>query len=315
MASIQSITTAVDRYQQNHRVTAITYAVLRKFGDDNGGYLAALITYYGFLSLFPLLLAATSIIAIALAHHVPLAQNASVAVGNLFPLIGDTLQHNIHSASKSGIGLAIGIIVSLFGARGVADALRYAINEIWQVPINERPGFPADIGKSLPIIFVGGGGFLLSSIVSTFIQGVAHAVWATVLANSVSAAIIYLTLLAVFVLAKPKGLHRADMRRGALATAISFQLLTLLGGFLVTRQLHNLNAVYGTFALVLGLLFYIGLQAQIMIYALEYNVVARRRLWPRSLSQNPITSADKEAFSDQAKKEAAVKDETIKVKF
>ncbi|MBW4061754.1 YihY/virulence factor BrkB family protein [Candidatus Saccharibacteria bacterium] len=313
--SFQSLLESLDTYQQKHQFPGLTYGVIRKYGDDNGGYLAALITYYGFLALFPLLLVLASLIKIALSYHVPFAINVSHAVGNIFPLFGDDLQSNIHGISKTGVGLIVGIIISLWGARGVADALRYALNEIWGVPRSARGTFADGVGRSLRIIFVGGGGFILASVVSTYVQTFGGNVAVTVLANLMSAAIIYLTLLGVFVLAKPEGVKRSQMRHGAIATAMSFQLLQLVGAYIITHQIHNLSLVYGTFAVVLGLIFYLSIQAQILVYALEYNVVRVRRLWPRSLTQDPITDEDKLAFAAQAKKEGVVKDEVIRVGF
>src|SRR5258708_16666454 len=43
-----------DRLQRRHGVLGFPYAVVKKYGDDEGGREAALITYYGFLSIFPL---------------------------------------------------------------------------------------------------------------------------------------------------------------------------------------------------------------------------------------------------------------------
>jgi YihY family inner membrane protein len=315
MQFINSALAAIDSYQQRHRITAIGFGVIKKYGDDNGTYLAALLTYYGFLSLFPLLLAITSILQIALSHHVPLAGQVSVAVTHLFPLLGNDLTQNVHSSAKTGFGLILGIGLSLLGARGVADALRHAINEAWNVPQVDRPLFPGTILNSLKIIGAGGGGFLLSSVVSGYVTSVGSQIGFTILANVLSIGIIYLTLLATFIIAKPKGLHRADMRRGAMVTAISFQILQYGGSYLITRELHNLSATYGTFALVLGLLFYISLQAQIMIYAIEYNVVMRRNLWPRSINQDAVTYQDKQAYRGLAKKEEILKDENINVTF
>ena len=52
----------VDRAQQGVRPLAFAVGVFKKFGDDRGGSLAALLTFYGFLSLFPLLLLLVTIL-------------------------------------------------------------------------------------------------------------------------------------------------------------------------------------------------------------------------------------------------------------
>jgi YihY family inner membrane protein len=313
--NINAILNRIDRYQQSHQLPSIVYAIIRKYGDDNAGYLASLITYYGFLSIFPLLLAATSLIAIASSYNLPFATNLTAALANNFPLIGNELQRNVHGLHSTGVSLAIGIALALFGARGVADAFRHAINEIWQIPKADRPMFPNDIFVSLKIIFVGGFGFILSSVVSSVIQSYGSSLVSTILANLISLALIYLTLLALLLLAVPRTMKRTDLRRGAIGTALGFQALQLIGTIVVTHTLGHLNATYGIFALVLGLLFYISLQAQILVYALEYNVVMRRHLWPRSLTLEPVTIADEDALSGQAKKEKITAKEGIDVKF
>lgn len=282
--NLQALINRLDHFQQSHHLSAIIFAVIRKYGDDHGAYLGALITYYGFLSLFPLLLAITSILKIALAYHLPLAANMSSAVANIFPLIGQDLNRNVHSLTGTGLTLALGILLSLYGARGVADAIRYALNEIWQVPKTDRLSFPADLIQSFQTIGIGGTGFLTSSVIGGLIPSVGHNLPLSILGHLVSLAVIYGTLLAVFILATPKNVRRADVKKGALVMAIAIQLLQSFGTILLARQLNHLSAAYGTFALVLGLIFYISLQAQIMIYALEYNMVMRRKLWPRSLS-------------------------------
>ena len=300
--NLNKILERIDRYQQQHRLPSIFFAIIRKYGDDNAGYLASLITYYGFLALFPLLLAATSIISIADSYHLPFAANVTAALVNNFPLIGQELQQNIHGLKSSGLSLIIGIALALYGARGVADAFRHAINEIWQIPKADRPSFPSDIIVSLKIIFVGGFGFILSSIISSVIQSYGTSLLSTILANLISLALIYLTLLALLLLAVPRSMKRTDLRRGAIGTALGFQLLQLIGTLIITNTLGHLSTTYGIFALVLGLLFYISLQAQILLYSLEYNVVMRRQLWPRSLVLEPVTLVGKDAFLARSKK-------------
>src|ERR1039458_889564 len=57
MNAVKKLIAALDRLQQSRPWLAFPIAVWKKFGDDQAGNLAALIAYYGFASLFPLLLA------------------------------------------------------------------------------------------------------------------------------------------------------------------------------------------------------------------------------------------------------------------
>lgn len=76
-----------------------------------------------------------------------------------------------------------------------------------------------------------------------------------------------------------------------------------MGGFYVAHQLQGASEVYGTFALVIGLLAWIFLGAQVTLFAAEVNVVKKRRLWPRSIVQPPLTDADVQALTQYAEEE------------
>ena len=52
------------------------------------------------------------------------------------------------------------------------------------------------------------------------------------------------------------------------------------------------SATYAQFALVIALLVWLHLGAQLTLYAAEINVVVSRRLWPRSLFGPPAAPAD-----------------------
>jgi hypothetical protein len=110
-----------------------------KFADDQGGYLAALITYYGFLSLFPLLLIFSTVLGFALPGNETLQQQLVDSALAQFPIIGDQLTDNAQPLRGSGTGLAVGILVALYGALGVAVAIQNAFNQVWGVPMNRRP--------------------------------------------------------------------------------------------------------------------------------------------------------------------------------
>jgi uncharacterized BrkB/YihY/UPF0761 family membrane protein len=85
----------------------------------------------------------------------------------------------------------------------------------------------------------------------------------------------------------PKQIPTRQLVAGALVAGVAWQVLQAVGGFLVGHYLRHTSQVYGVFAIVLGLLFWLYLGAQLTLYAAEVNVVAARRLWPRSLLQPP----------------------------
>jgi len=99
-----------------------------------------------------------------------------------------------------------------------------------------------------------------------------------------------------FRLATAREIPARDMLPGAVLTAVLWQILQLLAGFFVSHTLNRSSSLYGTFGVVLGLLAWLYLLAQLTLYAVEVNVVAAKRLWPRSLAPPPLTREDRRAY-------------------
>lgn len=318
MIDLSAIVRKADAWQQRHSGVAFAYAVIKKFGDNSSGYQAALLTYYGFLSLFPLLLVMTTLMQLLFADNPALRADISQSISNYLPLLGDQLQQNVQSMGKTGLGLAIGLLVTLYGARGFADALRFTLDEIWQIPKSDRSGFPKSVGQSLLMMAVGGAGFLTTVAASSLTSGFSHAWWMKLLYNLLSVVILTLALAFVFRLATSQNFSFSRMLPGATIAATLIQLLVTFGGVLVAGQLAAADALYGTFAIVLGLLFWLYLLAQVLVYSAQINAVRHYGLWPRSLSgQDELrTAADREAYRLYAKSERHLKpQEKVRVSF
>jgi YihY family inner membrane protein len=306
-----------DQTQQSHKAISFIYAVIKKYGEDSGGYQAALITYYGFLSLFPLLLVATSVLQIILQSHPNIRSDVIQHATQYFPVLGEQLQSNVHTLHGAGVALIIGILLTFWGAKGVADVFQYSLNHIWQVPRVKRPGFPKGAIKSLAVILFGGIGLIAASFLSGFAAGLDRTFGLRVAASLISIAVLYGVFKVIFRLglASSAKASRSSLIRSALTAAIGIQILQIAGGYLVTHELGKLKSLYGTFAVTLGLLFWIYLQAKIVMYAAEVGVVFDKKLWPRSLTSQTLTAADLKVYSDQAKKERFVVPEKIIVGF
>ena len=283
---LKGLITAVDAFQQRHRALAFPVAVWRKFNDDQAGSLAALLAYYAFLSTFPLLLVLVTVLGMVLAGNPGLQRDVLNSALTEFPVIGDQLRANVHSLGRSGFGLIVGLIFTFLGARGVASAMQNAMNEVWGVPRKERPGFPGSWLRSFALIAIIGLGVLVTTALSGIGSWSGHTVlgaWGRVLLLAVS----MLLNVGLFWL----GLRTAtagavtwrDLRLGAILSAVVWQVLQYVGGYVVAHSLRNASALYGTFGLVLGLLAWFALQAQLTLYAVEADVVRARKLWPRSL--------------------------------
>ncbi len=305
---------AIDQFQRHNSVIGFIYAIIKKYGTDNGGYQAALITYYGVLSLFPLLIVFTSVTQLILKNNLQLRLKVSNSISHYLPIVGTELQQHVHSPAKTGLALTISLLITFYGARGGASALQYAISSLWYVPQDKQPSFLKSMLRGFGIIFTGGIGLVAATIISGYTMFLGHTVFFRILANMISALIIWLTFIAIIQLAIPLHKKIKQIVLGAGITAIGLQILQICGSALLAHELKSFNTTYGIFALVIGLMFWIYLQVEVILYAVEIDVIRAHKLSPRSL-QNPLTAADKKAFSLLAKAQSHHKSEHVSVHF
>ena len=311
---IQRIVRAIDRFQQRHPAIAFPFAVNKKFGDDQAGYLAALIAYYGFFSLFPLLLVLWSGLGLILRSDPNLQTKILNSALKNFPVIGTDIQRSIHSIKGSGLALAIGIVGTLWAGLGVTQAAQYAMNEIWDIPLKDRPNFLYSRVRGLLLLAILG----TITLAATLLSGVGGS-GANVGLRIAGIALSLLLNLALFLLSfrvlTRRNLSWGDVFPEAATAAVLWTALQIVGGYYVTHQLKGASNVYGTFATVIGLLVWIYLGAQITLLCAEVNVVRVRHLWPRSLVQPPTIEADRVVMRAAAEVEQRRPEETIAVAF
>lgn len=315
MNFVQKILSRLDDFQRKHPVIGFPFAVVKKYGDDRGGYQAALITYYGFLSLFPLLLVLMTVLQLLFNNNDAFRQEVTDNISGFFPLLGDQLQSNISSMGKTGIGLVVGLLITMYGVRGAADAMRFVLDNMWQVPMSKRPGFPKGIIRSFMLVGLGALGFLVTVAVSSLTSGLGHGWEIKLVLNVIGVTIGAVTLAFIFRTATAKQVALKDLWPGAIIAAFIIQMLLTFGSLIVATQLKNLDSLYGTFAIVLGLVFWIYLIAQVVVYAAEINTVRSLKLWPRALMMENPTTADRTAYDLYAKTEKRIPPERVRTHF
>ncbi len=296
---VQRTMRAVDRAQRTHKPAAFAFGVVKKYGDDNGGSLAALLTYYGFLAVFPLLLVLVTLLGLVVGSYPALEQHIVNSALSQFPVIGDKLGSNIKTLHRnSPAGLTIGLLGLIWGSTGVSQSAQYAMAQVWNIPKIRRPGFFPRLGRS-GLLFAVGGVFLL---VSSGLSGVATISGAQSVPFRIGGALLsaiadVVLMVIVFRILTPAVIKWRDLVGGAILAGFAWSVLQTLGVYLMDHELRNVSQVYGFFAIVLGILWWIYLAAQIVVYSAELNAVRTMRLWPRSLVQPPLTDADREALS------------------
>ncbi len=293
MNKLQQLIRTANAYQQRHAFLGFSHAVIKKYGEDEAGYQAALLTYYGFLSLFPLLLVLTTLTERFVGRYPHLEATIISGVTNYFPLLGNQLADHVHGLHSSGVALFCGILFTLYGTRGVAAAWRHGVQHIWHVPLRQRGGFPKSLLKDLTIIIIGGIGLTLASLSAGLIGASGHGWVFRSLAIGLNIGVLFWLFIFLINFSLPRIVKLREIRLGAAVAAIGLVLLQSLGSYVLARQLKSLDALYSYFAVALGLLFWIYLQAQILYYAVEITIVRSQKLWPRSLNADQPTEADK----------------------
>jgi YihY family inner membrane protein len=304
-----------DRFQQSHRPAAFAFGVVKKFGDDRGGALAALLAYYGFAALFPLLLLLVTGAGFVIGRHPALEQRVLRSAVAQFPIIGDQLRHNIHSLQGRGVGLVVGVVGLVWGSLGVTQAGQHAMAQVWNVPGVIRPGFGTRLVRGLLFLGVLGLGVLATSTLSVAGTYAGHSAGAGAAALAVSTALNAGLFVLGFRVLTPRQIETRCLVAGAVVAGIGWSGLQMVGGYLVGHQLRHASQVYGLFAVVLGLLSWLALGAQLTLYAAEANVVRARRLWPRSIVQPPLTRADQAVLAAIARQEERRPEESVEVSF
>ncbi len=306
---------AFDRYQQRHRWLAIPMAVIKKFTDDQAGSLAALVAYYAFFSLFPLLLVLTTILAYVLQGDTRLQHSISNSVLTQFPIIGTQLSKNIHSLHGHATALVIGLATSLLAGLGVTNAAQNAFDRVWAVPFKHRPDFIHRRLRGIGLLVSLGLMFIVATVASGLVTsglgGVAGGVGGILIALVLNFAL----FLAAFRFMTANTIATRCLWVGVIVAGIFWEILQVVGGYYIAHVFRHSTSTYGFFGIVIALLVWLHLGAQITIYAAEVNVVVARNLWPRSLLGPPESSADKEALTALAKVEERHDDEQVEVQF
>ncbi|MFI6983587.1 YihY/virulence factor BrkB family protein [Embleya sp. NPDC050154] len=277
-----------------------TWRAYSRYGDRQGNRLAAAVTYYGFLSLFPLITLAAAVVAAALdPSQVQRMQNK---ISEQIPGIADKLDLDALVRNAGAVG-AIGGAVLLVSGTGWVDATRSSIRALWDM--DEEPGNAvvrkiADVG-----VLIGLGLALALSVgASTFATivirevsdsiGLEHQPVGRILlqiaafAVAVGASVVLFVYLLV-------GMPRLTMGRsvalkGALIGAIGFELLKLLVSSYIAGVAGK--SAYGAFGVPVALLLWIYFVTRLLLFCAAWTANAQEAA---EVEENAEAAAEKAA--------------------
>jgi YihY family inner membrane protein len=284
------LTHAIDRAdeaQQRHRFTSVPCAVIRKYSDDQAGRLTGQISHAAFLSVFPMLLVLLTLVGIVLDGHRSLQDDVINSALRQFPVIGTDLKNNIHELSAhNSVALVVGLVWLSYGCLRLSRSAQAMMAVVWEIDRDELPSFGHWIPRAIGFLVVVGVGFVaggaLAGLAAFGRLGSASA-WVGLAALLVVNVLMYWGGFAVLIRI-PRG--KRAVWPGAVIAGAGWTLLQFAGAQLVNHQLRHLSNLYGTFATVLGLIWWLALAAMLTVFAAEFNVVVNRHLWPRSVRRS-----------------------------
>jgi YihY family inner membrane protein len=321
---VPGIVLRLDRYQRQHPWLGVPLAVLDKFIEDRGPMLAGLITYYGFLSLFPLLLVLSTTLRVVLRDHPELADELLGSTLARFPVVGTEITATVHPLEGSVVALIVGGLLALYGGLGFTASVGHAFDQMWAVPVDKRPHpVVARVRGLLLLVLLGVGlGVTTALSVLTAAPVVPLGSVLPVLAPLVSVLVNAALFLVAFRALTVRELGFRQVAPGAMVAAVAWQLLELGAIRYATDELAGADPLYGVFELVLALLAWIYLEAVVVTAAAEINVVLVDRLWPRALltltpfvGPGDLTDADRRCLGSYAHIQRYKSFERIEVAF
>lgn len=301
----------VDDFQRRHAVIGFPLAVIYKFFDDQGPYLAAILTYYAFVAIFPVLLIASSVLGFLLQGNEELYKAVLNSALGRFPIVGTQLGEPEGLTGSRG-AIIIGSLAALYGALGLATAAQHTLNTAWAVPRNSR--FNPFVGRfrAFVTLIFAGIAVLSTSIVAVLLNNLDDVFgtnidsWISRIGTLLGIA---LTAVVLSLMMRYTTARRPSFKAclpGGITIALLWHGLQIGGGAYVKHVINRASDMNGVFALVLGLLGLLFLACAFAVIGVEVSVVTREKLYPRALltpftDAVDLTDADRRAYENYAK--------------
>ena len=283
-------------------------AVMRKYSDDRGGQFAALMSYYGFFSLFPLLFVFVTVLGIVLDNDAALQEDLVDSTLSSFPVIGEQVNASVRlPATGSWTVVVVATLVALYAGLAATDIAQEALNTVFGIPILERRSFFVRKARGLVTLIVFGAAIVASTALGSVVAwvglgGIGTGVLSFAVTVCVNAGLVA-ALLAVVPHERPGW---TEIRSGAVVGGVLWATLQLVGAVYVGKVVSKASATYGVFAVVIGLLSWLYLLGLTLLMSAEVAATMGGRFWPRALIRDRPTRADLAAADSVTAREALI---------
>jgi membrane protein len=287
----------LDGIQRRHPWFGFPFAVTKRYGEDHGGWLGAIITYYGFFALIPLLLVSVTVLSIMFEDNPTLLDKILDAIWSQLPFVGQDIRGRIHPITGSPVAVLVALLVTLWGATNVARVCQDTMNRMWGVPRDRRPGFLSKLWRSVSVLALLGLGVIGSAVITGLALGLDLPLGGVIVTGLLTIVANIGIALGLTRLMTARPLTVRQMLPGSLIIGVGTYVLMLAGGLYVQRTVATASSLYGSFGAMIGLFALIAILAQVFVYGTLVNVVREERLWPRSLSGRDLSDGDRRAIA------------------
>jgi membrane protein len=307
---VKRVLRSLDQLQKRTTVTSVAVATFKKFSEDRSTNLAAMIAFWGFFSIFPLLLVLVTLLGWVL----PAADKASVLtrVAGMFPLLDPTTVRNLSGATWA---LIVGVVSALWSGLGVVRTTQTALDSVWEVPYHERLGTLKQVLRSVGVLATIGVGLVITTFVTGFVTSASNGVNLGVAGRIGGLALAILLdiglVVAAFRILTSRDVATRDVLPGGILAGIAFFILQETSAFIISNRLKNAQSTYGHFAVVIVILWWFYLQSTLTLLAAQLNVVLKDHLYPRSIVDAPHTDADHRVLQAYAAERTYQPDEHV----
>jgi YihY family inner membrane protein len=302
-----------DRFQTRFRPVGFIVAIIKKYADDRGPNMGALLAYHAFVAVTPLLLIFFSALSFVLRHDASLQRSIARSALSDFPVLGNSLASpHLHGSVPL---VVVGTVVAIWGATGISRSFQNSMADIWNVPGRERPDFIPRFVRGLwflSLLVVGVAGTAAINGVESALKLGSRTTWLLFIPT---AGVSILIIAVAYRVLTPAQRRWREHLPGAIVAGIGYQLLQTLGVSLVTHEAKRAGEFYQTFGVVVGFLAFAYIAGQLIILSAEMNVVIFQHLWPRNLWQPPFTDADRRQLIQLALREERVPEQMVHVEF
>ncbi len=301
----------LDRVQRRYPLFGFPFAVIKRYGEDHGAWLGAIITYYGFFALMPLLLVLVTVLTIVLDNNPEMLDRILTAVWDLLPFVGEDMRESVKPIAGDPVVVAVALVVTLWGATNVMKVCQDTLNRMWGVPRFRRPGFLPKLWRSVAVFALFGLGLIGTAVITGLTLGFHLPVASAVVTGLASSVVNTLITLGLFRLLIARRLTLRQVLPGALIVGTGTYLLTLAGGLYVQHVVAEASSLYGSFAAMIGLFAWIALLAQVFVYGTLVDVVRAERLWPRTLNGRDLGDGDVRAIELTARRSQLISPDVL----